>query len=163
MISGPGGAGSAPHRRLSVPEFLDLYGKASKSLRAVTEAAMQRHGIHLGQNHLLAVLWERDGRTPGEIAATVNVTTPAVVKMAGRMAETGLITRRRDTQDNRLVRLWLTDSGRALQEPIETERRLIEEKVTQDLTEAERKHLINALAKIHQSASALLGEPADLP
>jgi DNA-binding MarR family transcriptional regulator len=144
-----------------VPEFLDLHGKTSKVLRAVAEVAMQRHGLHLGQNHLLAVLWERDGRTPGEIAVAVNVTTPAVVKMAGRMASAGLIGRRRDDRDNRLVRLWLTDAGRALQEPVETERRLIEQKVTENLTETEREHLMSALAKIHQSASDLLGGPVE--
>ncbi|GAA3257918.1 MarR family winged helix-turn-helix transcriptional regulator [Nonomuraea helvata] len=144
-----------------MPEFLDLHSKTSKALRAAAEAAMQRHGLHLGQNHLLAVLWERDGSTPGEIAAAVNVTTPAVVKMAGRMAEAGLITRRRDDRDNRLVRLWLTDAGRALQEPIETERRLIEDKVTENLTETERRHLMTALAKVYRSASDLLSAPIE--
>jgi DNA-binding MarR family transcriptional regulator len=146
-----------------MPEFLDLHGQTSKVVRAATEVAMQRHGLHLGQNHLLAVLWERDGRTPGEIAAAVNVTTPAVVKMAGRMVDAGLINRLRDDRDNRLVRLWLTDAGRALQGPIETERRLIEQKVTENLTEAERVHLMSALTKIHQSASELLGHPVDFP
>src|SRR3954452_17692431 len=106
-----------------MPEFLDLHSRTSKLLRAAAEAAVQRHGLHLGQDHLLAALWERDGRTPGEIAAAVNVTTPAVVKMSGRMIDAGWITRRRDERDQRLVRLWLTAGGRALQEPIESERR----------------------------------------
>jgi DNA-binding MarR family transcriptional regulator len=144
-----------------VPEFLDLHSSTSKVLRAVADAAMQRHGLHLGQDHLLAVLWERDGRTPGEIAAKVHVTTPAVVKMADRMAAAGLIVRRRDERDNRLVRLWLTDAGRALQEPIEAERRSIEHKVTDGLTDAEREHLMSALAKIHRSAGALLEGAAE--
>jgi DNA-binding MarR family transcriptional regulator len=145
----------------SVPEFLDLHSKTMKVLRAVAEAAMQRHGLHLGQDHLLAVLWERDGSTPGEVAAAVNVTTPAVVKMASRMAEAGLLTRRRDDRDNRLVRLWLTEAGRALQEPIEAERRMMEEKITAELTETEREHLLSALAKIHRSASDLLSGPIE--
>ncbi|MFD3927663.1 MarR family winged helix-turn-helix transcriptional regulator [Streptomyces sp. NPDC058614] len=122
---------------------------------------MRRHGLHVGQNHLLAVLWEQDGTTPGEVAAALNVTTPTVVKMADRMTAAGLLTRRRDGRDNRLVRLWLTDAGRALQKPVEAERRLIEEKVTADLTEAERETLIAALAKIHRSATELLSEPID--
>jgi DNA-binding MarR family transcriptional regulator len=142
-----------------MPEFLDLHSKTSKALRAVAEAAMRRHGVHLGQDHLLAVLWRQDGRTPGEIAAALNVTTPNVVKAATRMAAAGLLARRRDDRDNRLVRLWLTDAGRALQEPIEKERRLIEEKVTADLTQAEREHLLSALTKIHRSASALPDTP----
>ncbi|GAA2164268.1 MarR family winged helix-turn-helix transcriptional regulator [Actinomadura napierensis] len=140
-----------------MPEFLDLHGRTSKALRAAADEGMRRHGLHLGQNHLLAALWERDGRTPGEIAAEVNVTTPTVVKMATRMAAAGLLTRRRDERDNRLVRLWLTDQGRALREPVEAERRALEEAVLADLTAAEREHLMTALAKIHQAAAAVLG------
>ena len=74
-----------------------------------------------------------------------------------RLTEAGLLMRRRDDRDHRLVRLWLTDAGRALQEPIEAERRLMEEKLTADLTETEREHLMKALAKIHQSATDMLG------
>jgi DNA-binding MarR family transcriptional regulator len=144
-----------------VPEFLDLHSKASKALRAAAEAAVRRHGLYLGQDHLLAVLWRQDGRTPGEVAAALNVTTPNVVKAATRMAAAGLLTRRRDDRDNRLVRLWLTDAGRALQAPIERERRLLEEQVTADLTEAEREHLLSALTKIHSAATALLDAPID--
>jgi DNA-binding MarR family transcriptional regulator len=144
-----------------VPEFLDLHSKTTKVLRTVADAAIRRHGLRLGQDHLLATLWERDGRTPGEIAAAVNVTTPAVTKVAARMAEAGLLGRRRDDRDNRLVRLWLTDAGRALQEPIEAERRLLEDKVTADLTQPEREHLLSALAKIHRSACDLLDGPID--
>src|SRR4051812_46402992 len=139
-----------------MPEFLDLHGRTNKVVRAAAEAAVRRHGLHLGQDHLLAVLWERDGSTPGEVAAALNVTTPTVVKMATRMATAGLLARRRDDRDSRLVRLWLTESGRALREPIEAERRLLEEKITADLTEAERRHLMSALAKVHRSANGLL-------
>jgi DNA-binding MarR family transcriptional regulator len=144
-----------------MPEFLDLHSKTMKVLRVVADAAMRRHGVRLGQDHVLAVLWECDGSTPGEVAAALNVTTPTVVKMATRMTTAGWLIRRRDDRDNRLVRLWLTDAGRALQDPIETERRLMEQKVTADLTETEREHLLSALAKIHRSASDLLGGPID--
>jgi DNA-binding MarR family transcriptional regulator len=143
-----------------MPEFLDLHGKTSKALRAATEAALRPHGLHAGQDLLLALLWERDGRTPGEIAAALHVTTPTVVKAATRMADAGLLTRRRDNRDNRLVGLWLTDAGRALQRPVEAERRLIEETVTADLSAAEREQLLSALTRIQRSASGLLRAPA---
>lgn len=149
-----------------MPEFLDLQGKTTKVVRAAADAALRRHGLRLGQDHLLAALWEQDGRTPGEVAAATNVTTPAVTKVADRMTEAGLLTRRRDDRDNRLVRLWLTDAGRALREPVEAERQRLEEKITEDLTAVERRHLMSALAKIYQSASDLLGgqvEPDDSP
>lgn len=144
-----------------MPEFLDLHSQTTKALRALAEEDMRQHGLHLGQDHLLAVLWDTDGRTPGEIAAMVHVTTPTVVKMATRMAAAGLLTRRRDDQDNRLVRLWLTDAGRALRQPVKAQRRRLEEQVTADLTGTEREYLMSALAKIHGSALALLDESAD--
>ncbi|WP_433471790.1 MarR family winged helix-turn-helix transcriptional regulator [Spirillospora sp. CA-142024] len=136
-------------------DFLDLHSRTSKALRAAAETGMRRHGLHYGQDFLLRALWERDGRAPGEIAAALHVTTPTVVKAATRMAAAGLLVRRRDERDNRLVRLWLTDAGRALREPVETERRLLEEKVTAGLTTEEREHLMSALTKIHRAAAAL--------
>lgn len=139
-----------------MPEFLDLHSRTAKALRAAAEAAVGRHGLRLGHDHLLAALWERDGRTPGEIAAAVNVSTPAVTKVAARMADAGLIVRRGDDHDNRLVRLWLTDAGRALREPVEEARRSLEDAVTANLTEAEREHLMSALTKIHQAACELV-------
>ncbi|TDW89928.1 DNA-binding MarR family transcriptional regulator [Kribbella pratensis] len=133
-----------------MPEFLELHSKTSKLLRAAADAAVQRHGLRLGQDHLLAALWAEDGRTPGEIAAAVNVTTPAVTKLATRLAESGLLERRPDPRDNRLVRLWLTPAGRALQAPIEAERQRLEDRITATLTKTERAQLMKALAKINQ-------------
>lgn len=120
---------------------------------------MRRYGLHFGQDLVLGVLWARDGRTPGEIAAILRVTTPTIVKMATRMSATGLLTRRRDDRDNRLVRLWLTEDGRALKEPVEAARRSLEDKVTADLTEVERRCLLAALTKIHHTAGRMLTEP----
>ncbi|MFD8249938.1 MarR family winged helix-turn-helix transcriptional regulator [Nocardia sp. NPDC059691] len=144
-----------------MPEFLDLHGKTNKAVRAAAEAALRAHGLHLGQDHLLAALWERDGRTPGELAATLNVSTPTVVKMATRMAEAGLLERRRDDKDSRLVRLRLLDEGRRLRTPIEAERRSLEDRLTASLTSAERDNLLTALAKIHRAASGLIDGPVE--
>jgi len=148
-------------RRPAIAEFLDLHGQTTKVLRALADSAMRRHGLHLGQNYLLALLWEQDGRTPGELAAALHVTTPTVTKMATRMSAAGLLTRQRDDKDNRLVRLWLTDAGRSLQQPIEAEREAIEDHVTADLTQSECRYLMRALSKVHRSASDLLDENAD--
>jgi DNA-binding MarR family transcriptional regulator len=143
-----------------VPEFLDLHSKTNKVLRVATDAALRRHGLRLGQDHLLAVLWERDGSTPGQVAAAVNVTTAAVTKAANGMGEAGLLVRRGDERDNRLVRLWLTDAGRALREPVEAERQALEDAITADLSDKEREHLLTALAKVYQSASELIDASA---
>jgi DNA-binding MarR family transcriptional regulator len=138
-----------------VPEFLDLHGQTNKVIRSLAEAAMRRHGIHLGQDHLLAALWKRDGQTPGELAEGADVSTPAVVKMADRMSAAGLVRRMRDERDNRLVRLWLTPEGDALRAPIEAERQALEDALTAGLSIDERANLLKALRTVQRTAMAL--------
>lgn len=67
---------------------------------------------------------------------------------ANRMAAAGLISRRRDPADARLVRLYLTDQARSVQAEIERERDELERRATATLTDSERAHLMSALAKI---------------
>ncbi len=129
-------------------EFLSLFTRASKLMRGAADEAMSRHGVRVGQNLVLEVLWDTDGLTPGELAERLHVSTPTVVKSATRMEATGLVSRRRDEVDRRLVRLHLTDRGRSVQTAVEAARDELERRATTTLTDAERRHLINALRKI---------------
>jgi|SRR5215472_16609559 len=141
---------------------MDIYIRSSKSLRAATDTALRRHGLRLGQNLLLAVLWENDGQTPGTIATMVNVMTPTIVKMANRMAAAGLLVRRRDGRDNRLVRLYLTEAGRNLREPVEKELHNLELQLTAGLEPDEMATLIRLLHHVVDNTLSLDCEPATL-
>ena len=129
-------------------ELLTLFTRAAKLMRGAADVAMSRHGVRVGQNLLLEELWRSDGLTPGEMAQRLRVTTPTVVKMATRMEATGLLSRRRDPRDARLVRLYLTERGRSLREAIERELEDLEARATATLDEQERRHLSSALAKM---------------
>lgn len=129
-------------------ELLRLFTRASKLMRAAADDAMSPHGVRVGQNLLLEVLWEDDGLTPGELAGRLRLTTPTVVNAATRMETAGLVTRRRDEADARLVRLYLTERGKAAQEPVQRARAELERRATADLTAEEREHVESALHKI---------------
>jgi len=146
---------------------MDVYTRSSKSLRAATDTALRRHGLRLGQNLLLAALWEKDGQTPGAIAATVNVMTPTIVKMANRMTTAGLLVRRRDGRDSRLVRLYLTEAGRELREPVEKELHNLELQLTAGLEPNEvatlmrlLHHVVDNTLSIVDNNLSLACEPA---
>jgi DNA-binding MarR family transcriptional regulator len=136
-----------------VSELLALFTRASKLLRAASDEAMSRHGVRVGQNIVLAVLWETDGLTPGELAGRLGLTTPTIVNTATRMEEAGLVTRVRDPDDGRLVRLYLTERARAARKPVEEARRRLEERALATLTDDERRHLRSALTKIVEEMS----------
>jgi MarR family transcriptional regulator, organic hydroperoxide resistance regulator len=129
-------------------EVLRLLTRAQKLLRAAADEAMSRHGVRVGQNLVLEVLWETDGLTPGELAARLQLTTPTVVNTATRMEAAGLLVRRPDPADGRLVRLHLTARAKAARKPIEEARRELAERATATLTDVERRHLRTALEKI---------------
>ncbi len=137
-------------------ELLALFTRSSKLMRAAADEAMSRHGVRVGQNVLLEVLWETDGLTPGELAARLHLATPTVVKSADRMAAAGLLRRQRDPADGRLVRLYLTGQARAVRRAVEQERDELERQMTATLTPAEREHLRSALIKI---IAQLAGSP----
>jgi len=134
-------------------ELLTLFTRASKLLREAADEAMSRHGVRVGQNIILEVLWREDGLTPGEIARRLDLATPTVVNAATRMEDAGLVLRERDSADGRLVRLYLTPQARSVRGAIERERSALERRATSKLTSQELRHLHTALAKIIDTLS----------
>lgn len=129
-------------------DLIRLLTRAQKTLRAATDDALRVHDVRIGQNLVLELLWAEDGLTPGEVAARMGVTTPTVVNTATRMEAAGLLERRRDEHDGRLVRLHLTARGRAVREPIERVRAELSAYALATLTDEERRHMESALGKI---------------
>jgi DNA-binding MarR family transcriptional regulator len=129
-------------------EFLGLFTRASKLMRGAADDAMSQHGVRVGQNLVLEVLWATDGLTPGELAERLHLSTPTVVKSAKRMEASGLVARRRDDADRRLVRLYLTKRGRSVRTDIEAARDELERRATAALSDTERRHLVSSLRKI---------------
>lgn len=142
-------------------DFLSLFTRASKLMRDAADEAMSRHGVRVGQNLVLEVLWETDGLTPGELAERLHVATPTVVKSATRMEATGLLTRRRDEHDARLVRLYLTEQALSVRNAIETERDTLAQRATAELTGTEYRALVRALTKIVEAFADEPPEPSD--
>jgi len=129
-------------------DLLALFTQAAKLLREAADEAMGPHGVRVGQHIVLSALWDEDGLTPGEIARRIGVATPTIVNTASRMEEAGLLVRRPDPADARLVRLHLTASGSAAREPVRAARAALERRATARLTATEREALRSALTKI---------------
>lgn len=74
---------------------------------------MQAIGLHRGQPPLLYALSNRDGLSNAELAQLLNVTPPTISNMVKRMQKTGFVEKRRDPDDERTTRVYLTEQGRA--------------------------------------------------
>lgn len=77
---------------------------------------LDRLGITYPQYLVLLVLWEENGRAVGAIAARLGLESSTVTPLVKRMEVAGLVTRRRNPQDERQVQVRLTERGAALHE-----------------------------------------------
>jgi MarR family transcriptional regulator, organic hydroperoxide resistance regulator len=132
-------------------EFQAAFWSAKRAMAEASEAAFQRHGVRSGQQWILRRLWDEDGQTPGEIARQLELSTPTVTKAAMRMEAAGLIDRRPDPRDARLVRLVLSERGRALEKTIAEEMAQLARRSLATLSEDEVKALVSALTAIRRN------------
>ena len=73
-------------------------------------------GITYTQYIVFLVLWEGDNITVGELGRLLHLNNGTLTPMLKKMEKDGRITRKRDEADERVVRIGLTDEGRAFRE-----------------------------------------------
>lgn len=65
---------------------------------------------------VMMVLWERDDVTVGQLGDRLFLDSGTVTPLLKRLATRGLVVRRRDPKDERVVRITLTGEGRRMRE-----------------------------------------------
>jgi len=89
-----------------------------KAHRQRAEAGLNKLGVHTGQEMILLQLWIEEGIPQSQLAASMEVEPPTATKMLQRMERAGLIERRPDPEDARVSLVYLTERGRALEQPV---------------------------------------------
>ena len=86
--------------------------------RAITRAyapLLEPLGLTYPQYITLLVLWEEDGISVKHLGKRLGLDSATLTPMLKRLEHQGSILRRRDPDDERVVRIGLTRSGRALE------------------------------------------------
>lgn len=73
-------------------------------------------GLTYPQYLVMLLLWEQDGRSVNELGQPLHLDSGTLTPLLKRMEKAGLVTRKRDTKDERIMRIHLTDHGRSLRE-----------------------------------------------
>lgn len=100
---------------------LSLNSKLCFALYATSRAFTKKYGPLLGglgitypQYLSLLALWETDGLTVHELAAKLEIEGATATPIVQRLEKLGLVDRKRDTQDERRVHIFLTTKGKKL-------------------------------------------------
>jgi DNA-binding MarR family transcriptional regulator len=89
---------------------------ASLQMTKAYKPLLKSIGLTYPQYLAMLVLWERDGLTVGEISARMLTEPGSLTPLLKRLEAEGLISRTRSSSDERVVKLHLTDAGRAMKE-----------------------------------------------
>ena len=105
-------------------------------------------GLSTATWFLLSMLIEEDGISQGEVSHRFEVDPSRITRLAQRLQDEGLLLRKRDPEDNRVVRLYATEEGRSLIESCQERRERFESRFRREFSPEELAELRRALGVI---------------
>jgi MarR family transcriptional regulator, organic hydroperoxide resistance regulator len=103
--------------RLDLDEFLCFaIHSTAQAIGRANKPLLDRIGLTYPQYLVLVVLWAEDGQTVGQIGERLFLESSTLTPLLKRLEAAGYVTRSRCPEDERQVRIRLTDRGRALHE-----------------------------------------------
>lgn len=91
-----------------------LLNRAGARIAAAFGEEMRPLGATLQIWRVLAALREKDGRRMGDLSQTTSIEVSTLTRLVDNMEKSGLVERRRDGADARVVALHVTAAGRRL-------------------------------------------------
>ncbi|MFK8252575.1 MarR family winged helix-turn-helix transcriptional regulator [Ancylobacter terrae] len=105
---------------------------ASHAFNRAYKPLLDKLGLTYPQYLVMVSLWAQDGQTVGSLGARLFLESSTLTPLLKRLEASGLVSRMRNPADERQVRLFLTDAGRALRDQAETIPGCIFEAIGQD-------------------------------
>ncbi|XER07988.1 hypothetical protein SRRS_35810 [Sporomusa rhizae] len=78
----------------------------------IAHGGKEGHKFHRGQSRVLSILAQTNDASQRDIAEILDVRPSSMTEMLLRMEQSGLISRRQDENDQRIMRISLTESGK---------------------------------------------------
>lgn len=75
---------------------------------------LEKYGISIPQSFILFCLLEDDGITLKEIGNRTLIDSSSMTVLVDKLENEGLVERKLDSQDRRAIRVFITESGRAI-------------------------------------------------
>ena len=124
-------------------------------LRAHCEERGKPYVVTPPQWGALALLLVQDGMTIGTMSQKRGVDAPAATGIITRLEQTGLVERRHDREDRRLVKVYLTEEGRDIARTLVSSVEHFEHSLKQGFAEGEMDRLLAQLQQLITNAAEI--------
>lgn len=112
--------------------------RISSQMRRSYSESLRELNLYVGQDNLLYRLWLGDGVTQMQLCEHLKCEPPTVTNMVKSLEQNGFIYRKRDVQDARIMRIYLTDKGKELEKPVDIKWREQQEKLLHSISTEDR-------------------------
>jgi DNA-binding MarR family transcriptional regulator len=128
--------------------------RASRAMTRAYAPLLNPLGLTYPQYLTLLALWEEDGASMKRLGERLTLDSATLTPLLKRLEAEGIVERRRDVEDERVVRIHLTKSGRALQ----AKARRVPEAMGCKLGDTEDVAVLKKLAKLRQELNDLTAQ-----
>ena len=132
-------------------EIREHIDKISSQMRRQYSEMLRELDLHVGQDNLLCKLWTANEITQMQLTELLNCEPSTVTNMVKTLEKKGFVYRKKDPVDGRVSRVYLTEKGLAVREPITQIWRKQQEKLLKGLTEENRVFLNEFLQQMEKN------------
>lgn len=145
-----------PDLEIASVEACLAFLRATADVQLALDTHFARYGLSMGKFTLLMQLSQVDGLTPSECAARSRVTRATITGLLDGLERDGLVERRSDPDDRRMLRVHLTDKGHTLLNQMLPDHFCRTTGLMAHLSSSEKKTLIKLLEKVQAGTPAML-------
>ncbi|MFA6251824.1 MAG: MarR family transcriptional regulator [Candidatus Paceibacterota bacterium] len=133
------------NRELSLGFF-----KAFKVLKRKLNLRDEIYNLTIGQVEILHVIREKKQIPMKDVSDFLDITPPSATSMINNLVTNGILERKLDRIDRRIILLTMTEKGKMVFEKAKKERAAAFKKVVSNLSQEEKDVLIKLLKKIQE-------------
>jgi len=141
--------------RESVAWHVSLAGRA---LSRTIEAELSERDLGRGEYRVLFALAEREGLSQTDLVERHHLEKSSIARVVAQLESKGYVETRADPEDGRRKRLYLTETGQALQDDVAAVKDRTESRLTAGLSADERDTLVAHLRTVCRNLDVELPE-----
>lgn len=131
--------------------LMHLFMHIGKLLNDRLRNALGERGVHFGQARILTALLAHGTLTQREIGRGLHIKPATVTNLVKKMEMSGLIDRRRDPEDDRIINVTLTSKGKEAANFTEKVIEQVENDIRSEFSQQEVEILRNSLETIRNT------------
>lgn len=123
----------------------------ARSMKHALEIKLAEYGITSSQYAVLELLWKSNGISLSDLGKALYFDNPTITGIINRMARAKLVRRKRNRNDRRVIKVYLTPKGRELQSILPKLADAVNKQAVENFQKNEKDAILDLATRIHNN------------